>query len=88
MIDDTIIMLYQNKGKEAVEKVVSILELFQEMLRKYKGQNYIEIQKEGVELQQSLLMAYKIQDILAMADCLEVKGKRFLCKYYKEGVSV
>ena len=77
-VDDTLLMLYQNKGRESVEKVVSLLELFQNMIENYKGQNYIEVQKDGVELQQKLLKAYKIQDILAMADCLEVDGKRFL----------
>ena len=69
-VDDTLLMLYQNKGREAVEKVVSLLELFQNMIENYKGQNYTEVQKDGVELQQKLLKAYKIQDILAMADCL------------------
>ena len=83
-VDDTLLMLYQNKGREAVEKVVSLLELFQNMIENYKGQNYTEVQKDGVEL----LKAYKIQDILAMADCLEVDGKRFLCEYYKEGAAV
>ena len=87
-VDDTLLMLYQNKGRESVEKDVSLLELFQNMIENYKGQNYIEVQKDGVELQQKLLKAYKIQDILAMADCLEVDGKRFLCEYYKEGAAV
>ena len=87
-VDDTLLMLYQNKGREAVEKVVSLLELFQNIIENYKGQNYTEVQKDGVELQQKLLKAYKIQDILAMADCLEVDGKRFLCEYYKEGAAV
>ena len=87
-VDDTLLMLYQNNGSEAVEKVVSLLELFQNMIENYKGQNYTEVQKDGVELQQKLLKAYKIQDILAMADCLEVDGKRFLCEYYKEGAAV
>ena len=34
-VDDTLLMLYQNKGRESVEKVVSLLELFQNMIENY-----------------------------------------------------
>ena len=81
-VDDTLLMLYQNKGREAVEKVVSLLELFQNMIENYKGQNYTEVQKDGVELQQKLLKAYKIQDILAMDHLLlRERSSQDRCSY-------
>lgn len=82
-LETNIIALYQNKGKEAMEQTLQLIGLFQDMTVNCDGESRADIQKTGIQVLHRLLEAYEKGDILAIADCLEEDGKRFVGIYYK-----
>ena len=77
-IENTAVLLYQNKENEGMTAVAQLIGQFQSML-----QNMTQIQLENggnfaLMMMKELIENYDNQDIIGMADCLMEKSRLFV----------
>ena len=77
-IENTAVLLYQNKENEGMTAVTQLIGQFQSML-----QNMTQIQLENggnfaLMMMKELIENYENQDIIGMADCLMEKSRLFV----------
>lgn len=68
-IDEAVELLYQNKEKQAIQKVADLLPVFYEMIEKM-----ISLEMDGalqsIHMMKELMENYDHFDMIGMADCL------------------
>ncbi len=80
LIDEAVKCLYQNKEKEAMQKVSALLPLFENMAKERA-----EIQDGSVlyviRFMKNLIENYNYADMIGMADCLKEVAYSLIMKY-------
>lgn len=82
-IEDTAILLYQNKEHEGVAKVAELLPLLQNIIQNMTEEQIKKVGDFAWMMLKELVQNYNCQDMLAMADGLMVKAM-LLVQYIEE----
>ena len=82
-IEDTAILLYQNKEQEGMEQVVQLLLQFQNIVQNLTVEQMQNVGNFALVMLKELMERYNCADMLGMADCLMMKST-LLIQYIKE----
>lgn len=73
-IEDTAILLYQNKEQEGMEQVTQLLLQFQNVVQNLTEKQMQYVGNFAVSMLKELMENYNCLDMLGMADCLMLKS--------------
>lgn len=82
-IEDTAILLYQNKEHEGMGQMTRLLLQFQEMIQNLTEEQMQNVGNFALIMLKELMESYNCADMLGMADCLMVKAT-LLVQYIEE----
>ena len=82
-IEDTAVLLYQNKEQEGMEQVAQLLQQFQNIVQNLTEKQMQNVGNFALIMLKELMESYNCADMLGMADCLMVKST-LLVQYIEE----
>ena len=82
-INETVLLLYQNKEQEAMQQTKELIIVFQDMIQNQTKEQAEASGNFAILMQRELLENYQSLDMLGMADCLIEKAVLFTKFYFQ-----